>query len=114
MIQINMHLYAEKTKKDKMTKEILALENNDFDLSERTVEIDLRTHNKEAREIISEIKKVMKEKNLVSLFAPAIGYNKRIFCFDFKDREIKTFINPIIASAKGLQLSRKKIYINSW
>ena len=89
-------------------KEILTLENNEIELSERAVEIDLRTHNKEAREIISELKKVMREKGLVSLSAPAIGYNRRIFCIDFKDREIKTFINPIIASAKGLQLSREK------
>ena len=91
-----------------MGKEILTLDNNEIELSERAVEIDLRTHNKEAREIISEIKKVMREKNLTSLSAPAIGYKRRIFCIDFKDREIKTFINPIIANAKGLQLSREK------
>lgn len=89
-------------------KEILTLENDELKLSERAVEIDLRTQNKEAREIISNIKKVMREKNLTSLSAPAIGYNRRIFCIDFKDREIKTFINPIIVTAKGLQLSREK------
>lgn len=89
-------------------KEILTLENNELELSERAIEIDLRTQNKEAREIISEIKKTMREKNLTSLSAPAIGYHRRIFCIDFKDREIKTFINPIIVNAKGLQLSREK------
>ena len=89
-------------------KEILTLENDELKLSERAVEIDLRTQNKEAREIISNIKKVMREKNLTSLSAPAIGYSRRIFCIDFKDREIKTFINPIIVTAKGLQLSREK------
>lgn len=88
-------------------KEILTLENNAEKLSERCDEIDLRHENKLAREIISEIKKVMREKNLTSLSAPAIGYNKRIFCIDFKDREIKSFVNPIIANAKGLQLSRE-------
>ena len=38
----------------------------------------------------------------------AIGYSRRIFCIDFKDKEIKTFINPIIVNAKGIQLSREK------
>ena len=89
-------------------REILTLENNELELSERAVEIDLRTQNKEAREIISEIKKTMREKGLVSLSAPAIGYSRRIFCIDFKDKEIKTFINPIIVNAKGIQLSREK------
>ena len=42
--------------------------------------------------------------------APAIGYGKRIFCIDFKDKEIKTFINPVIVSSKGLTLSREKSY----
>lgn len=89
-------------------KEILTLEEHELELSERAVEIDLRTQNKEAREIISEIKKTMREKGLVSLSAPAIGYSRRIFCIDFKDKEIKTFINPIIVNAKGIQLSREK------
>ena len=89
-------------------REILTLENNELELSERAVEIDLRTQNKEAREIISEIKKTMREKGLTSLSAPAIGYSRRIFCIDFKDKEIKTFINPIIVNAKGIQLSREK------
>lgn len=88
-------------------KKILLIDNNEIELSDRSVEIDLRTQNKEAREIISEIKKVMRKNNLTSLSAPAIGYKRRIFCIDFKDKEIKTFINPIIMSAKGLQLSRE-------
>ena len=89
-------------------KEILTLDNNELELSERAVEIDLRTQNKEAREIISDIKRAMRKNNIVSLSAPAIGYNRRIFCIDFKDQEIKTFINPIIVNAKGIQLSREK------
>lgn len=90
------------------TKEILTLENDEIKLSVRSKEIDLRTENKEAREIISEIKKTMRKNKLNSLSAPAIGYQRRIFCIDFKDREIKTFVNPIIVHAKGLQLSREK------
>ena len=89
------------------TKEILTLENNEIELSERSDEISLKIENKEMREITSAIKKVMRQKGLTSLSAPAIGYKKRIFCIDFKDQEIKTFINPIITNAKGLQLSRE-------
>ena len=90
------------------TKEILTLENNEIELSDRSTEINLKIENKEARKIISEIKKTMRKNKLNSLSAPAIGYNRRIFCIDFKDQEIKTFINPIITNAKGLQLSREK------
>jgi len=53
------------------------------------------------REIISALKHTIELNNIVSLSAPAIGYNKRIFCIKF-DTEIKTFINPIISSYKGL------------
>ena len=60
------------------------------------------------REIIKALKDTMRAKGLSSLSAPAIGYNRRIFCIDFKDSEIKTFINPIIAQAKGMQLSVEK------
>lgn len=89
-------------------REILLIDDKEVKLSERSKEIDLRTENKKAREIISEIKKTMRAKNLASLSAPAIGYQRRIFCIDFKDKEIKTFVNPIIVHAKGLQLSREK------
>ena len=39
----------------------------------------------------------MRKKGLISLSAPGIGYNKRIFCIDFSDQEIKSFIknNPV-------------------
>lgn len=73
----------------------------------RAQEIDVEKENKLVREIVSTIKSVMKKNNLVSLSAPGVGYNKRIFCVDFSDLEIKTFINPIITNATGLQLSRE-------
>lgn len=88
-------------------KEILTIDVAEETLSDRCDEIDLRKNNKLAREIITELKKVMRKNNLTSLSAPAIGYNKRIFCIDFKDQEIKSFVNPVIANAKGLQLSRE-------
>ena len=89
----------------KLLKDIIT---DELQLSERAVEIDVRTQATEMREIIKALKDTMREKGLSSLSAPAIGYNRRIFCIDFKDSEIKTFINPIIAQAKGMQLSIEK------
>lgn len=74
----------------------------------RAQEIDLEKENKLVREITSNLKKVMRKGNITALSAPAIGYNKRIFCVDFSDSEIKTFINPLISYAEGLQLSREE------
>ena len=89
----------------KLVKDIVT---DELQLSERAVEIDVRTQATEMREIIKALKDTMRAKGLSSLSAPAIGYNRRIFCIDFKDSEIKTFINPIIAQAKGMQLSIEK------
>ena len=89
----------------KLVKDIVT---DELQLSERAVEIDVRTQATEMREIIKALKDTMRERGLSSLSAPAIGYNRRIFCIDFKDSEIKTFINPIIAQAKGMQLSIEK------
>ena len=76
-------------------------------LSERSDEINARTENKEMRNIIAELKRTMRKLNLTSLSAPAIGYKKRIFCINFKDTEIQTFINPILTQAKGISLSKE-------
>ena len=73
----------------------------------RAEEIDIKKENKEMREIITFIKRTMRKNNLVSLSAPAIGYNKRIFCVDFSDIEIKTFINPLVTNLSGLELTRE-------
>ena len=86
----------------KLVKDIVT---DELQLSERAVEIDVRTQATEMREIIKALKDTMREKGLSSLSAPAIGYNRRIFCIDFKDSEIKKFINQIIAQAKGIQHS---------
>jgi len=88
-------------------KDVKEIITDELALSERAVEIDVRTQATEMREIVKAFKDTMREKNLTSLSAPAIGFNRRIFCIDFKDSEIKTFINPIIAQAKGLQLSKE-------
>ena len=89
-------------------KEILKIddENNEKLLS-RSDEINTTENGNLQREITAALKKTIEKNNLVSLSANAIGYDKRIFCIKF-DEEIKTFINPIIVKAEGLQLSREK------
>ena len=87
-------------------KDILTIDSNEIELSERAIEIDIKTQNKLMREIVSALKHTIEAKNIVSLSAPAIGYNRRIFCIKF-DNEIKTFINPIIMNQKGIQLSKE-------
>ena len=75
-------------------------------LSHRCDEIDTKKKYNLMRECASNLKEVMRAKNLIALAAPQIGYNCRIFCIQF-EKTIKTFINPIITSAKGLELSRE-------
>ena len=73
----------------------------------RAEEIDTEKENKLVREIVSKIKKTMRKNNLTSLSAPAVGYNKRIFCVDYSDNEIKTYINPVVSLREGIHLSRE-------
>lgn len=74
----------------------------------RAQEIDYEKEGKLLREITGNVKRTMRKKNLISLSAPGLGYNKRIFCIDFSDEEIKSFINPVISNAEGLQLVREQ------
>lgn len=87
-------------------KEILDLDS--LNKIGRAQEIDHEKEGKLLREIVSNIKRTMRKNNLISLSAPGIGYNKRIFCIDFSDKEIKSFINPVISNAEGLQLVREQ------
>lgn len=75
-------------------------------LSERADEVDVRKDNKVIREIAIELKKVIREKNLTSLTANQIGYDKRVFAINFSG-DIRTFINPVITGVKGFELSRE-------
>ena len=86
--------------------DLLNIENDELKLSERSIEIDTKNQNKEVREIVAKLKHTVREHNLIALSAPEIGIQKRIFVINFKE-EIKTFINPVIISAKGIQLSKE-------
>ncbi len=75
-------------------------------LSVRADEVDVRKGNNEVREITVALKKAVREHNLLSLSAPQIGFDKRIFVINFSG-DIRTFINPMITSVKGFELSRE-------
>lgn len=86
-------------------KEIIT---DEIPLSERSVEIDAITENALLREITKYLKRTLtKHPELKALSAPAIGYQKRIFCMRFDKDDIKTFINPVIGTQSGLDLSRE-------
>lgn len=80
---------------------------NELNSLGRAQEINREKDGKLLREITANIKKTMRKNGLTSLSAPGIGYNKRVFCIDFSDQEIKTFINPVITNAEGLQLAKE-------
>ena len=75
-------------------------------LSIRCDEIDPKKENKLLREIVTKIKDTMRYNNLTSLSAPQVGYYKRVFCISFNG-DIKTYVNPIIGSCNGIDLSRE-------
>lgn len=88
-------------------KDILTVENNEIELSNRATEIDVKTQQKECREIVSSLKKTIEHNDMVALAAPEIGFDRRIFCIKF-DVEIKTFINPMMVGGEGMQLVREQ------
>lgn len=73
-------------------------------ISDRCDEIDIKSEKAIKQEIITNLKKEVRNRNLNGLSAPALGYDKRIFVLNYKDLEPKTYINPIITESEGLQL----------
>lgn len=59
----------------------------------------------EGQKIIDKLIEVLEaNKNIISLAAPQIGINKRIFCIRFDD-SIKVFINPVLIKKSGMIIS---------
>ena len=90
------------------TKDIIT---DEVALSERAEEIDTLHDSQLLQEIVRYLKRTLRKRDdLFALSAPAIGYNKRVFCMKFENDQIKTFINPVIESysPNGMQLSREK------
>lgn len=76
-------------------------------LGEWCVEINTQKEGKLLQEIVLSLKHTMKEKGLVSLSAPQIGYNRRVFCLRFGDNDYRTFVNPVIENNTAFQFSRE-------
>ncbi len=77
-------------------------------LGVRSDEVNVRNENKEISSIILQLKTTLREsKTGVCLSAPQIGQFKRIFVINFNG-DLRTFINPIVTSAKGIALNREK------
>ena len=75
-------------------------------LSVRTDEVDVRKDNKEVRELTVALKDAIREHKLLSLSAPQIGFDKRVFVINFNG-DLRTFVNPVITNVKGFELSRE-------
>ena len=86
-----------------MLKEIIT---EAADLHQRAVEIAVRPNQTEIDQIVEDLKDTIREKQLLALTAPQLGYARRIFCVNF-DGDIRTFINPMIIKMQGLFLSRE-------
>lgn len=76
-------------------------------LSEMSEEIDVKKEATLMRDIILELKRIIREKNIPALSAPQIGYNKRLFVVNFNG-DLRTFINPVLSANPELELSREK------
>lgn len=76
-------------------------------LDGRCSEIDPKKQGKLLQEIILSLKSTMREKNVVSLTAPQIGYKNRVFCVKFGENDIRTFVNPVMTEVDGLILNRE-------
>ena len=83
----------------------------DYDqLSQRCDEVEIVKNNKEIQEIILSLKTTIRSKEDISaLSANQIGYDKRIICLNFNGT-IHSFINPIVTSVEGFELSREKCH----
>jgi peptide deformylase len=65
---------------------------------------DIGIEREEGDQIIADLKEIMEANpEMITLSAPQIGYNKRIFCIRFNDI-IKTFIDPVITKKTGSTL----------
>lgn len=79
----------------------------DYDtLSERCDEFDLRKNGSDVQGIVLKLKNTIRKNGLSGLSANQIGFDKRILCLNFNG-DIRTFINPILTGADGVELSRE-------
>ena len=72
----------------------------------RSDEINVAERNKEIQRTVLKLKATIRENSLSGLSAPQIGVFNRVFCINFSG-DIRTFINPIITKATGLEIVKE-------
>ena len=75
-------------------------------LSNYNDDVNIKAEGEHVREVVLELKEIIREKGLLGLSAPQIGENLRMFVLNFSG-DLKTFINPVILKAEGLEISRE-------
>ena len=88
-------------------KNILKIERDISKLSDRAEEVSFQRDGNLIKQIIADLKQTILDYNLLSLSAPQLGYNKRIFVLNFSG-DLRAFVNPYIKERKGLKLYREK------
>ena len=93
--------------KDPHIKEIVT----DYDkLSERCDEVEIIKGNKSVQDVVLDLKHTMGTfEDMCGISAAHVGSDKRVICLDF-DGKMRSFVNPIITHAEGLELSREKCH----
>lgn len=94
----------------KYVKKILCNENEASlkKLHERDIEVDVGLNKVNINKIVSDLKDTLRANNdIVALCAKQLDYDYRIFCMKFANKEIRTFINPMITKREGQHLSRE-------
>lgn len=95
-----------------MTNSIIKIITDLNQFSERIDEITATTSYEEVKNIISKLKKALRQNpDVPALCAPQIGSHLRLFVVRLNksnDASFKVFLNPLIVSSKGLHLSREK------
>ena len=77
-------------------------------LKERCDEVSPYAEEKRVTKIVNDLKDTLiNNPKLVALCAPQLGSKLRIFCIKFANKEIKSFVNPMITKAEGIHLCRE-------
>lgn len=77
------------------------------ELSKWCVEINPAKEGKLVQQIVLELKATMREHNLLSLTAPQIGYDYRIFVIKFGENNYRSFLNPMVENNSNFTFARE-------
>ena len=90
-----------------MNKHVKEIITDKSKLEDWCIEIDPQKDGKLTQEIVLALKGTMRENNLCYLSAPQIGYNYRVICIRFGERDYRTFINPVIENNVDMSFVRE-------